>query len=1059
MSAGNQQHAKTMKQTNTIKPRFDLLDRLKKRIGRKACLICLLLAVPLSQVPAQQITNPAASPADAKTVDLGESITADGQVFKLKRIANQLAIKTRAGASRFEGATTVVQGGKTLSRTRQAGDRIAIWTDDTETANESERLRTLLDAANAEVDVEYASPVYQVEGSELLMCGTDELIVEMRPDTDADDLQRVLADHGLFYARRVVASESTHVVRLAKPKKSDVLSMVNLLLQDPDVHTARHNFLQELKFNALPSDPYVATHQWPLTPYAAGNADSNANIKADAAWSGNQPYGSPGIVVAILDNGFQLNHPDLAANFLPGYDFYEADADPSPSDQNPSDPENHGTAVAGIIAAAVNNSGTVGGAPNCKILPVRIGRGENSPSWTTGDQIKAALVWAADRADVISCSWTIGVNTDVTDGFTYAGTSGRKPLTGPAKGTLAFCASGNVLNFWKSGESTFDVPAGTWKFRFRVQNLLPGGSTTTSLRASLAYVQFPDTSQTIWRFDDPSLPPGFTQDTPQTPWAIVDEAGRTYGTGRYFVRSASTLPGGGGYSSFSTAAMQVTTPGRLRLQYVIQYPDYDSYSKLYVERLAWNGSQWVPVSPTVFEASGNVALSAPPSFNVTYPASLSETVPSVISVGASTDLDYRSDFSRYGGNALTFVAPGGNGYKDILTTDRTNGGYNKTPNLNFADANYTWFEGTSAAAPLAASVAALVLSRNGHLTAAQVGGVNGVKEIMITACDKVHQADGKLAYVNNRNEYVGFGRLNANAAVSAVTVDNTPPQFTGAYVQTTRTVDVLFNEPMGGAIYTPSSFTISGAGKGTLANNPSQIIRLAPEKYRLVWNTGGMVAGTVTIATSNLKDVAGNGLANPTSQNSTGTTAIELVNCGGSTVFPFGDLRTPWLQNSIGWIGNTPPYTYTTSGSSGSTSSSINMSGVSSPAPQAVYQSGRMRWYADGTPAQWLTYNLPGVLPGEAVKVRLHFSEMYWNNIGDQIFHLRVNNSNPANYPNHWYYDILQQTAGVKSKAAVIEFNLTHGSGPLRIDLQQSPSSGQFPYYNATINGIEVLRQ
>ena len=495
--------------------------------------------------------------------------------------------------------------------------------------------------------------------------------------------------------------------------------------------------------------------------------------------------------------------------------------------------------------------------------------------------------------------------------------------------------------------------------------------------------------------------------------------------------------------------MQITSPGKLRFSYCVEYPSYDSYSKFYVERLQLVNNLWQPISTSVFESGVTVLLSPTTDFSVRYPATLSESIPTVVAVGASTDWDYRSDLSRYGGNALTFVAPGGSGYRDILTTDRTAGGYNMLPILNFADANYTWFKGTSAAAPLAASVAALVLSRNGHLTA------TSIKSILINACDKVHQADGKLAYdVSGRNEFVGYGRVNANSAVNAVTADIVAPQFSGAYVQTTRTIDLVFNEPMGGGIYTPLSFTISGAGKGTLANNPSQVIRLAPEKYRLVWNTGGMVAGTVTISTSGLKDVAGNALASPTSRDSTGTKAIELVNCGGSTVFPFGsgDPRTPWLAEDTGWVGNTRML-YTTSGYGNYTMNSVNTSEVTSPAPTGVYQTARAMYYNTG----WATYTLKNVLPNETVKVRLHFNEFYgWSNAGDQIFHIRINNSNPGTYPDLPNYDIMNYTGVQMNKADIREFTITNGSGPMVIQLQ--PDQGWTGYYNWTLNGIEVMR-
>jgi hypothetical protein len=46
----------------------------------------------------------------------------------------------------------------------------------------------------------------------------------------------------------------------------------------------------------------------------------------------------------------------------------------------------------------------------------------------------------------------------------------------------------------------------------------------------------------------------------------------------------------------------------------------------------------------------------------------------------------------------------------------------------------------------------------------------------------------------------------------------------------------------------------------------------------------------------------------------------------------------------------------------------------------------------------------------------------------------------------------------VWNSSGMVAGTVTNGSGPLRIDLEQRPSSGQFPYYNATLNGVEALR-
>src|SRR5437879_1272296 len=63
--------------------------------------------------------------------------------------------------------------------------------------------------------------------------------------------------------------------------------------------------------------------------------------------------GEPCIRIAILDDGVDTTHADLAANIIPGYDFYDLDADPRPAPVTDL-LDNHGTAVAGIAAAVIN---------------------------------------------------------------------------------------------------------------------------------------------------------------------------------------------------------------------------------------------------------------------------------------------------------------------------------------------------------------------------------------------------------------------------------------------------------------------------------------------------------------------------------------------------------------------------------------------------------------------------------------------------------------------------------------------------------------------------------
>ena len=116
-------------------------------------------------------------------------------------------------------------------------------------------------------------------------------------------------------------------------------------------------------------------------------------VQAQKAWDITQ--GGQDVVIGIIDTGVDLDHPDLKAKLLEGYN---AIAPGTP----PKDDAKHGTHVAGIAAAIGNNSvGISGMAPKCKILPIKV-LGNGTGSIAT---IADGLVWAANHgADVVNMS-------------------------------------------------------------------------------------------------------------------------------------------------------------------------------------------------------------------------------------------------------------------------------------------------------------------------------------------------------------------------------------------------------------------------------------------------------------------------------------------------------------------------------------------------------------------------------------------------------------------------------------------------------------------------------
>jgi len=129
------------------------------------------------------------------------------------------------------------------------------------------------------------------------------------------------------------------------------------------------------------NDPYVS-QQWGWR-----------RVKGDLAYDAG--YSGEGVVVALLDTGVDVSHPDLAENLMEGWNFVD-------NNGNVTDVDGHGTMVAGIVAAAANNGiGVAGVASNVTIMPLKV----ISESGGSLIDINLAIRYAADNgADVIGMS-------------------------------------------------------------------------------------------------------------------------------------------------------------------------------------------------------------------------------------------------------------------------------------------------------------------------------------------------------------------------------------------------------------------------------------------------------------------------------------------------------------------------------------------------------------------------------------------------------------------------------------------------------------------------------
>lgn len=147
----------------------------------------------------------------------------------------------------------------------------------------------------------------------------------------------------------------------------------------------------------LQSDSAVAFVESDASVYAFGDMQTVGwgVFATDAITVQERGNNGQGVKVGIIDTGIDYNHPDLAANYITGYDFINGDPDPY-------DDHGHGTHVAGIVGALNNNIGTLGIAPQIMLYGVKVldGTGKGSIS----DVISGLQYCVENDIDVVCMS-------------------------------------------------------------------------------------------------------------------------------------------------------------------------------------------------------------------------------------------------------------------------------------------------------------------------------------------------------------------------------------------------------------------------------------------------------------------------------------------------------------------------------------------------------------------------------------------------------------------------------------------------------------------------------
>lgn len=221
----------------------------------------------------------------------------------------------------------------------------------------------------------------------------NEVVVRFKPGVGFARRAEVRATLGV--RRHELVDIPGHVEVLALAGDVRVKDAVGAFQAHPLVDYAEPNYIYSV--SAIPTDTRFG-ELWGLNntgqTIEGTIGVSDADIDAPEAWA--VTTGNSSVKVAVVDSGVASDHPDLAPNMTPGWDFVDGDA-------NPQDENGHGTHVAGTIGARGNDSSGVAGVNwDVSIIPVRVMGGDGFG--TMADIVSGTQYAVNQGADVVNLS-------------------------------------------------------------------------------------------------------------------------------------------------------------------------------------------------------------------------------------------------------------------------------------------------------------------------------------------------------------------------------------------------------------------------------------------------------------------------------------------------------------------------------------------------------------------------------------------------------------------------------------------------------------------------------
>ena len=316
-----------------------------------------------------------------------------------------------------------------------------------------------LDEIRKEDQIAQGTHVYHVDGSNRPLIPTGEIFIQFHEKTNLEEQTIVLEEYALEVVERrennllvaKVTNNSPNPVKVAHYLQH--ISMVKRAEPDLDTLLDEYGVVEDISDRLF-------SHGWHLKNNGTV-ADVNYPLKRGAdskvvdAWKRLGTLGSKEIVIAVIDNGFDLTHPDLNRKIYKPYDLWNQSSSVIQGDPNFT----HGTPCASVALAAANGEGIVGAAPMAKFMPIS---GTSFSIRATEEMFKKAM---ENGADIISCSWGT-TDPNFAPGPLKEGIISKAAREGRnGKGCIILYAAGNddfdYVNFYGINPDVICVGAST----------------------------------------------------------------------------------------------------------------------------------------------------------------------------------------------------------------------------------------------------------------------------------------------------------------------------------------------------------------------------------------------------------------------------------------------------------------------------------------------------------------------------------------------------------------------------------------------------------------------